>query len=190
MQGYSVLALRYAQSLASLAAEKGILDALYSDMQQIEKIFDADAELRAFLRSPVIHTLKKQAVLAKIFGTHTNTLTAAFIDKLASSRREMYLGEIAKAFIAHYKTIKGILSVHVTSAIALSNHLRKQIIEKLKTNVQYAKASNIELIERVDPSIIGGLIIRIDDKQIDASFASQIHQYRRAFEDNPYIIEY
>ncbi|MBE2246841.1 MAG: ATP synthase F1 subunit delta [Candidatus Competibacteraceae bacterium] len=190
MQGYSVLALRYAQSLASLAKERGVLDTLYNDMQQINNIYSSDAEFRAFLRSPVINALTKQTVLIKIFAGNANELTTAFLKKLADSRRELYLGEIAKAFIAHYKKLKGVLSVHVTSAIALGNNTRQAIMDRVKQTPQYAHASEIELIEKIDASIIGGLIIRVDDKQLDTSFSSQIHQFRRAFEDNPYIIEY
>ncbi|MCX7744710.1 MAG: ATP synthase F1 subunit delta [Flavobacteriales bacterium] len=190
MQGNTVLAVRYAQSLASLAQERGTLDALYEDMQKISSVFASEAEFRAFLRSPVINALTKQALLEKVFAGKVSEITIAFIKKLADARREKFLGDIADAFIRHYKQLKGILTVHVTSAVQLDDVLRAKIISVVKSNPEYSKASSIELDEKVDKNIIGGLIIRIGDKQIDASFATRIKEYRRAFEDNPYVVEY
>ena len=190
MQGNTVLAVRYAQSLASLAQEKGALDEMYYDMQKISEVFASEAEFRAFLRSPVINALTKQAVLEKAFSGKVSELTLSFIKKLADARREKYLGDIADAFIRHYKQLKGILTVHVTSAVQLDDALRAKIVNLVKSNPEYAKASSIELDEKVDKNILGGIIVRIGDKQIDSSFATRINEYRRAFEDNPYVIEY
>lgn len=190
MQGNTVLAVRYAQSLASLAQERGSIDTMYTDMQKIAEVYETQPEFRAFLRSPVINALTKQAMLEKAFNGKVSDVTLSFIKKLAYARREKFLGDIADAFIRYYKKLKGVLTVHVTSAVPLDDALRTKIITFVKSNSEYAASSAIELDEKVDKKIIGGVILRIDDKQIDSSFATRINEYRRAFEDNPYIKEY
>lgn len=190
MLGNTVLAARYAQSLASLAQERGSIDAMYADMHKIAEVCGTQAEFRAFLRSPVINALTKQAVLEKAFTGKVSDLTLSFIKKLADARREKFLGDIADAFIRHYKKLKGILTVHVTSAVPLDDALRAKIMKLVKSNSEYAASSSIELDEKVDKNILGGIIVRIGDKQIDSSFTTRINEYRRAFEDNPYVVEY
>jgi len=190
MQGNTVLAIRYAQSLASLAQETGTMDAMYADMQKIAEVYSKEAEFRAFLRSPVINALTKQALLEKAFAGKVSDITLRFIKKLTDARREKFLGDIAHAFIRYYKKLKGILTVHVTSAVPLDDNLRAKIVSLVKSNEEYATSSMIELDEKVDKNIIGGIILRIGDKQLDSSFATRINEYRRAFEDNPYVLEY
>jgi F-type H+-transporting ATPase subunit delta len=166
------------------------MDAMYADMQKIAEVYSKEAEFRAFLRSPVINALTKQAVLEKAFAGKVSEITLSFIKKLVDARREKFLGDIADAFIRHYKKLKGILTVHVTSAVPLDDALRAKIMTLVKSNSEYAISSSIELDEKVDKNILGGIIVRIGDKQIDSSFATRINEYRRAFEDNPYVIEY
>ncbi len=190
MNRYPTVALRYAQSLAALSAESGSLDALYKDMTGIAETYRSDAEFRSFLKSPVINVLTKIAILEKMFAGKTTDLTLAFIKKIASARREYYLGDIANAFISHYKKLKGVLSIYVTSAAPLSSDVKNQIIEIVKHNNEYAKASSFELIEKVDKSIIGGLIVQVDDRQVDASFSSKFNQLRQAFSENLYEKEF
>ena len=93
-----------------------------------------------------------------------------FIDLIVKNSREDVLKEIAEAFVNLYKKKNNILDVTVISATELNQETKDQIISKIKASFE----GTIEMVEKVDPALIGGFIIRIDDKQIDASIASQL----------------
>jgi len=190
MHGYSVVALRYASSILELARERNEVDAIYSDMLELQSAFSGSEELRSFLRSPVINIHTKQTVLEKVFSGKVNKLTMLFLKKLADSRRERYIGEIAGSFISQYKKLKNVVIAEVISASKLDDKLREEVRRIVKANPEFAHAGTIELDEKVDKNLIGGLVIRVEDKQVDASFARKIKDYKRSFEENPYVKEF
>src|SRR5688572_9159185 len=100
MAGYSVLSSRYAHSLLSLAEEKGVTEEVQADLAGLKKAYDESAELRSFLKSPVINIHTKKAAIEKAFGGKLSKLTLLFLEKLVDARREMYIAEIADSFLA------------------------------------------------------------------------------------------
>ena len=92
------------------------------------------------------------------------------MDLVLKNSREAMLPQIANGFVSLYKKKNNILDVTVISATTLDNTTKDLIIGKIKASFD----GTIELIEKVDASLIGGFIVRIDDNQIDASIASQL----------------
>ena len=97
-----------------------------------------------------------------------------FMHLIIKNSREDLVHPIAEAFIKLYKKDQNILDVTVISATKLDDAAKAKILTKINTGFQ----GTIELTEKIDPSLIGGFIIRIDDKQIDASIASQLTNLR------------
>lgn len=190
MAGYSVLSFRYAQSFLSLTEEKGLTNLVQKDMLVLRALYNSEEELRSFLKNPVININTKKAVIKKAFVGKVSEATLLFIEKLCEARREMFIGEIAESFIDSYKTMKGVITAKVTSAIPINEKIRTEVTKIIKNNKEFIDASSIEIEEKIDAGIIGGLIITVADKQVDASFSRKINEYRMAFSKNLYVKEF
>ena len=184
MQGTKVAA-RYAKSLLDLSLEQGVLEKVYADMKLVDSICKENKEFVVMLRSPIIKSDKKEVILKAVFEGNVNKLTMEFINIIARKRREMYLYEIADAFVNKYKEHKKILTAVITTAMGLDADLRAKVLDVVKN----ATKSEIELVEKVNKDLIGGFIIRIDDKQDDTSIRTKILKLNRVFSENPFIKE-
>ncbi len=170
-----IVASRYAKSLLDLAVEKGQLDAVYADMRQVSEVAENSKEFVNFLNSPVIKTDKKIAVLKSIFEGKLNALTLGFFTVVATKRRESVIPEMATSFIEQYRTHKNILTAVVTSASGLDAATRQKALDLVKSQMQ----GEIELVEKTDPKLIGGFVLRIGDKQIDRSVSRQLSNLKK-----------
>jgi len=177
---------RYAKSLIKLAEEKNSLEAIFNDMVLISNTVGESRDLNILLNSPVVKTDKKQEILALIFGKSVSDLTKAFLALISSRKREALIGDIASAFIDQYKIIKKIVVTEITSAVKLDDSQKKKIVALLDA----PEGSSVEIVETINPDILGGFIVRVDDKQIDASISSTLDQLKQEFSKNPYIAEF
>jgi F-type H+-transporting ATPase subunit delta len=179
-------AIRYAQALLGLAKEQGSLDAVKADMELILRTLSQNSELRVLMQSPVIRAEKKHAILTELFSGKVEKMTMSFLQLLAKKHREMFVVEIAQSFIHLWRGEMGIKKVHIASAQALSAAQRETMI---KWSMEWT-GSKVELEEIVNPDLIGGFVLRADDKQLDASISNRLNDLRRSFDDNLYIAEF
>ncbi len=177
------VAKRYAKSLIDLANEKGVLDAVNNDMKLFSSTCAGNHDLALLLSNPIINGDKKLKILQQIFGQKMNSLTMTFFDIAIKKGREKYLIQIAKDFIDQYKLLKKIITAEIISAVGLDDNLRKKIYDM----VRKGSNSEVELIEKVDNKLIGGFVLRVGDRQYDASISSEIRKLAQAFSANPYI---
>ena len=177
---------RYAKSLIGLAIEKNVLDVIYSDMVLISETVEGSKDLDLLLKSPIVKTDKKQEILTIIFGKNISELTSKFLTLISARKREAIIGNIASAFIIQYKVLKNIIVTEITSAVKLDDSQKKKILQLLNTDA----TSGVEVVEKINPEIIGGFIVRVDDKQIDASLSRKLEDLRQEFSKNPYIAEF
>jgi F-type H+-transporting ATPase subunit delta len=171
----SRIALRYSKSLLELATQAGDLDNIKADMEAVASTCSESKELISLLRNPIVQASDKKAVLGKVFKSTTAT-TQKFIDFLVDKKREGELPLVAQNFISSYNEMKGIAKATVVSAVNLS----EETIAKLKT---YASGvlgkEGIELTNEIDPSIIGGVIIKHEDKLLDMSVSKELREIRK-----------
>lgn len=184
MQGTRV-ASRYAKSFIDLTTEQGVLEEAYGDMKSILTLCGSNPDFVSFLKSPLIKTDKKQTVLKQIFEGKLNKVTDAYIQLITSKKREIYLPEIAAEFVNQYKEKKKILTAVITTAKGIDDVIRKEIMQIVKGTGN----SEVVLQEKINENIIGGFILRVGDKQIDASIARKLNNLKRSFKENPYIKE-
>ena len=161
-------ASRYAKALLELAIEQGNLEKVAADMAYMHKVCSEEKEFVILLNSPIIKSDKKISIFNSLFGDF-DRLSSMFIDLIAKNRREYMLGDIAASFDAQLKAHKGIVPVTLISAKALNAKTKDMIMEKISASVK----GKLEVNEEIDESLIGGFIVRMDDKQIDASIATQ-----------------
>src|SRR5215467_8636572 len=127
------LAGRYAKSLLDLAIEKNQLEIVYKDMLFLQTICKGSREFINLLKSPIIQADKKDKILDTITKDNIGVITASFNKLLVQKGREMYLPEIINAFIQQYKDHKGIYTVKLTTAVPVSDDLKKSIVNKIKS---------------------------------------------------------
>jgi F-type H+-transporting ATPase subunit delta len=167
-------AFRYATSLLELSLEKGNLDQVAADMKYFSETVAENRDLALMLTSPIIDGAKKTEIFKMIFGQF-EPVTMSFFDLITKNGREAVLPEIASAFEAKVKEHKGIVPVELVSAIALDEATRTNILAKVDASVN----GTLEITETIDPSIIGGFIIKMGDKQIDASISNQLNNLKQ-----------
>jgi F-type H+-transporting ATPase subunit delta len=166
-------AIRYAKAILELSSETNAVDQVAADMERIVEAGNDTGDFQVFLNSPVIKTDKKISILKVLFSEFTE-LTMSFIELITKNKREYLLTEIESAFVNLLKKQNGIVPISVTSAVKLEKQTLNQILEKLKSHVD----GEFEVTEEVDPALIGGFIVRMEDKQIDASIASQLNRMK------------
>jgi F-type H+-transporting ATPase subunit delta len=137
------------------------------------------------LSSPVVKADKKVDILQKLFDGQLNAITMAFITLLTRKGREGYLPEIVTSFLNQLRMHQGITVAEVTSAVALDAGSRAKMME----SATKMAGGQVELVEKVDATLIGGFILKVGDKQIDSAIANRIKALKREFAENPYIAE-
>lgn len=168
------VATRYAKALLELAIENNKIDSILGDMNYL---LSANAETRDFellLKSPIIKADKKIAIFEVIFDQF-ESVTKAFVELITRNGREALLPEIAQAFDTQVKEFKGIVPVTIVSATPLTEQTRNTIIAKVQASVK----GSLEVTEKIDASLIGGFVVKMDDKQIDASVVSQLNNLKQ-----------
>ena len=180
-------ASRYVKSLLGLAVEKNVLEQVHNDMLLFAKVVDENRAFALMLQNPIIKHDKKRASLQQIFQGKVNPLTMAIFDIITKKNREPILSAVAKGFHNAYNLYKGIGKATIVTAVPIDAEMRRKI-EGLVKEIGHTR--EVEVIERVDPSIIGGFILNVGDKQIDASIKSKLKGLRVKFSQNPYVKEF
>ena len=178
------LAIRYAKSLVDLALEKDQLDEVYADMKFLQKIIKSNPDFVALLKSPVIQEDKKNKIIESVISGRVSNLTALFIKLLGVKTRESNLPEIATSFIDQYNKVKEIHKVKITTAAPISDEVKNSFINKIKSSNHI---ENIELETLVDEKLIGGFVLEMEGKMVDASIMRDLIDVKKQFQNNDYI---
>ena len=169
---------RYAKSLIDLAVENNGLAESYNDMVLFEKVVDETPELEAILKNPIVPLDKKIGILNGIFADKLGKLTLTFFKIVVNKGRSAILFATAKQFIQQYNKIKGIVTADVTTATALSATAKQEIIAIVKRELG---ANEVIVKEKINEKLIGGFILKVGDRQFDASIASSLSKLKKEF---------
>ncbi|NBO58630.1 MAG: ATP synthase F1 subunit delta [Chitinophagia bacterium] len=178
------VAQRYAKAIFDLAVETSKLEDVKKDFELIQSV--QNKELHLMLMSPVVKGEKKIAIFEAVFSKHIQPLTNSFFKLIFSKGRSVAINEIILAFIEKYRDQKGIKLVELTTAVEVSKEIQDNISSLLKEN-QLLKGKSIELKTNVDASIIGGLVVQVDDQLFDASIRHDLQVIKKQFIENMYI---
>lgn len=176
------LASRYAKALFELAGEQNIRQEVFSDMQLLAQVCRDSKEFRVMLQSPVIRFDKKNKVVHELFGKHFHATTLAYSDIIARKRRETLLPEIAEQYVLLYREWKNIKTARLTTAISVDASVKERIVNMLKEQLK----AEIELETMIKPELIGGFVLSVEDRQLDASILRKIKKLTREFNVNVY----
>jgi F-type H+-transporting ATPase subunit delta len=175
--------IRYARALFDLAIENNNLEQTNADMNTLAEVCTQNRDLQLMLKSPVIMVDKKTAIMRSIFVKNLGKLSMAFIDIIIRKRREAHLFNIALKFGDLYREHKNIKRAVVTTVSPLTTAMREELIGIMSEQT----GSTIELAEITDPSILGGMIVKLEGIQFDDSVRKKITDLRKEFNVNTYI---
>jgi len=171
----SLITVRYVKALYELASEMKILSDVKKDMESLLTSIEDSAEFSDFLNSPLIKVSAKEKIVSELFNNRISDTSLKFLLLLIVNKREMYLRSICYYFISYYKQNQGIKEAEITTAQPLGNQHRDDIFAFISKKFKM----KIELSEKVNPDIIGGFVLRIEDQQINASLQAQLNKIRR-----------
>jgi F-type H+-transporting ATPase subunit delta len=169
-------AIRYAKAVLEFATDANKADAVNNDMKSIVKAIEESSELKEFLSNPIVKQDIKKSALLEVFAS-AEPETKKMFDLLLENKRFEILQSIASEYNNLFDANNGVQVATVTTAFAITPELEKQVLAKIATFSD--KKITIENI--VDPSIIGGFILRIGDMQYNASVASKLQELKREF---------
>ncbi len=170
----SKITTRYAKALFKLAVEQDLLDRFKQDLDLVKSVIDIK-EFKDFLASPVISESVKSEVFKEVFAGKVHDLVSNFLQVVVENRRETLLDIIILDYFQLYKEHLGIAEAQIITAVELPEKLAAEVKKLLK---QYTD-KKIQLDKKIDPEILGGFILRIDDKQLDASVAGRLRKIRK-----------
>lgn len=169
------IAKRYADALFLKAQENGAAAAIADDMRNALILCKENREFAAFLGSPVIPAHAKSGAFAKIF-TGFNELSKGLLQMLLGRKREELLPQVAEAFLQVWDKSCGRVNARVTSAAPLGDAAREQVSRFVQ---KQTGAKEVVLQTEENTEIVGGLVIRFEDKIFDTSIQSQIQKLKK-----------
>lgn len=169
-------AIRYAKAILDLAGNKNSAAEVNNDMLHIAKTVKSSRELRDFIEDPTTSVEVKQSALNEVFPD-SNDVTKSLLRLLYENKRFELLGGVAESYVKQFEELNGFETATVTTAVPMTDELRAKVLDKILSFSN--KKVVIENI--VDPSIIGGFIIRIGDNQYNASISGRLQSLKRQF---------
>jgi F-type H+-transporting ATPase subunit delta len=177
------IANRYAKSLLLLAKEHSLVEEIAGDMKLLVSVGAENRDFQILLKSPVVKKDKKISILDALFAADFQKITMMFLHLITRKNREGVMLEIAESFLRQYREMKGIKDAVVTTATMLSDLQRQTVESRLKI---WAKG-DVNITYNVNPDIIAGIVVRMEDVEYNGSVASKLLALRQDFSKNPFI---
>lgn len=181
---------RYAKAIMDLAIQKGIDKQVLDDMELFRSVCMENREFVLMLRSPLIQGDKKKQILQSLFKDKMNSLVMEAFALITHKNRSSVLATIGEEYIQLYRRLHNITEVQVITAGPVSEATRSSLLTKIQELLaRQAGKSNttISLVEKIDPTLIGGFILKAGDLQYDQSFSESLRRLSQQFNSNPYI---
>jgi F-type H+-transporting ATPase subunit delta len=173
------IAVRYAKALFLSAKEQGLLDEVRKDMELVLATVTGIDEVKGLLESPVVETRKKTDILVSLFHGRVIDLSLDFVRMVTANGREEYFDAMSRHYIKLYKEEKGIRIAHIETARPLTKDMREALISIIRV----AFKADIELDQEVNQDIIGGFVLRVEDKQLDSSVKGKLARIKKELQN-------
>jgi F-type H+-transporting ATPase subunit delta len=163
----------YAEALMSLAQSNDLTQRLGEDVAALLNLLEESGELRQFLASPIVSAENKKAVLQQIGGEELHPFMKNFLKILVDRRRIVFLEGICKHYQALLRKLNQAVLAEVASAVELTDVQKQSVREKV---IAMTSANQVELNTKIDPDLIGGVIIKVGSQVVDASLRGQLRR--------------
>jgi len=163
----------YAEAFLQVAEEAKEVDKVVEQSKSILKLWNESPDFRNAMASPVLEIDSKKKALEKIFADDLSKSFISFLKLLADRQRIAFLNSVLERLLELYREQRNIALATVTSASPLDEDQQAEILKQVQ-NV--AQTDNLELNLKVDPDLIGGFIVNVGSKVIDASLSGQVRR--------------
>lgn len=170
----SKINVRYARAFFMLAKEKGLNTELRKDAALITRVCETSADFMLLIESPVVKISQKIKAVRSIFEGNVHPLSINFLVLITENKREKYIPGIFRNLEDLYRREEGIRTATFTSAQALP----EAVTQKIKEILEEEFKAKVELSQKVNDGLIGGFILRVEDKQYDASISTQLKKIK------------
>jgi F-type H+-transporting ATPase subunit delta len=161
---------RYAIALFNAALAEDLLDQVHGDVTSFDKLLEGEVGFRRFMLSGRVTSEEKRDLVMKALGDRASGLFIKFALLLIDKKRTASFGDIARAFVSLYEDYKGVVEVRVVTAIPLDSELER----KAKEVVERRTGKKVKLEKRVEPGIVGGMIMFIENQVFDGSIRNRL----------------
>jgi len=171
----SLVSVRYAKALFKLSAEKGIMEKVYKDIILLSGHYKDNDDFRMFMQSPVVKKEKKKALLQDVYKDALNPITLGAMNLIIDNNREVIIDAVFRSFTSFYREEKNIKIATLYSAFEMD----KQFQDEVKLIVAKELNCDVELSVVVKTELLGGFILKVDDKMVDASILGKLNRVRK-----------
>jgi F-type H+-transporting ATPase subunit delta len=176
----SGMAGRYATALFELALETNAIDSVLTDLQKFDTLLAESADLTRLVRSPVFSAdVQLKALSAVLDKAGIGGVAAQFLKVVAANRRLFAVRDVVKAYAALVARHKGEVTAQVTVAEPLSDAHRGEI----KNTLNAVTGKDVRVDVKVDPSIIGGLVVKLGSRMVDSSLRTKLNALKHAMKE-------
>lgn len=173
------IAKRYANAVFNAAVNQDVVEQVHGDLTSFDKLLAENTQFRNFLWSPQVLTEDKKDLIVQVVGDRASGLFVHFLMLLIDKNRLEHVDEIAKAFSYLFEQLQGIIEVKAITAVPLDKDLELKTVQRLEEET----GKEIRLVTAVDESIIGGMILIVEDKIIDGSIQYQLESIRKSLSE-------
>ncbi len=163
----------YAEALMSLAQQKNITDAIGEDVRTLLTLIQESSELKTFLSSPLVKAEDKKAIIRQAAGEQINPFFLNFLLLLVDKKRIGFVEGVCSKYLEILRKLNNVVLAEVTSAVRLYEGEAEKLVAKIKN---LTGADQVEIQTKIDPDIIGGVIIKVGSQVYDASLKGQLRR--------------
>ena len=171
---------RYATALFELARDEKSIDAVKADLEKFEAMLADSADLKRLVRSPVFSAGEQSRALAAVLDkSGISGVAAKFLKVLTANRRLFAVADVIRAFRALVAKFKG----EATADVTVAEKLTDKNLDALKTAMKSVTGKDVALNVNVDPSIIGGLVVKLGSRMVDSSLRTKLNSIKHAMKE-------
>lgn len=171
-----LVAKRYAEALFNVANEKNLLDKVEQDLKVAAEILNNTEDLMTFLRHPQVDSQKKKNLIDSSFKDSIAVISKNFLFQLIDNHRIEFIEDILRIYVKLANDVRGVLDVEAVTAVPLDDSENGKVIQSLSGKF----GKQIRLTNVIDPSVIGGMIVKIGDRIYDGSVNKQLKVLKRS----------
>jgi len=166
---------RYAVALFNAAIDEDVLDQVHGDVVSFGRLYETETSFRVFLCSLLVTSDEKRDLVVKAIGDRASGLFVKFIQLLIEKKRINQYLDIATSFESLYEEHSNVIQVGVVTAVPLDNELER----KTKDMIERRTGKTARIVKRIDPAIIGGMVVIAGGQIIDGSIRNRLTELRQ-----------
>jgi F-type H+-transporting ATPase subunit delta len=171
---------RYATALFELARDQKSVDAVKADLDLFDAMLAGSADLKRLVRSPVFSAdAQSRALTAVLEKAGISGISANLLKVLTANRRLFAVADVIRAFRALVARFKG----EATADVTVAETLNGKNLDALKTALKTVTGKDVALNVKIDPAIIGGLVVKLGSRMVDSSLRTKLNSIKHAMKE-------